>query len=178
MILITTSRRPTQRVRTLCKDLNRVLPNTIRINRGKLSIRGVTEKALEYKADRVIIIERRKGGPGSILFYKIMLGELRQVPPLIYLKEIKTQDELGQRTRIKGSLIITTSRNPDIQIKELASHLSDFLRIPYLEDPGNVKFQASIHISLTPEYEIKISFTMPPVVKEVGPNLIVKHASQ
>lgn len=175
MILITTSHRPTQRMRTLCKDLNRVLPNTIRINRGKLSIRGVAEKAMEYKADRVIIMERRQGGPGRIQFYKNIFGELEQTPPNIYLKGIKIQDELGQKTPIKGSMIITSSRNPELKIKELASQLSDFLRIPYLEDLGSLKFQASIHVSPTSECETKISFTMPPAVKEVGPILILKH---
>lgn len=178
MILITTSRRPTQRMRTLCHDLNRVLPNTLRINRGKLNISGVMEKTLEYEADRVIIIERHKGGPGRLRFYGILSGEFKQLPPQIHLAGIKTQDDLRQRKTIHGSLAITTSENPTIPIKKLAVALSNFLRIPYFETNLNpLKFRASIHLSPTPKYEAKISFTMPPIIKEVGPILIVKYTS-
>jgi len=177
MILITTSHRPTQKMRTLIKDLNRVLPNTIRTNRGKLSMKGVAEKALEYRADRVIIVERYKGSPGGILLYKITSDRLEQIPPQIYLNEVKTQDELGERKSVKGNLTITTPSNPSIEAKKLAAGLSDFLRIPYLEQENQLNSQATMQITPTPRYEAKISFTMPPTVKDVGPILIVKHVS-
>ena len=73
MILITTSRRPTQLIRTLCNDLSRVFPNSLRINRGKLNFEGIIDKALVIKADRLIIIEKWKGG----FFNGINLSQLR-----------------------------------------------------------------------------------------------------
>ena len=69
MILLTTSRRPTERIRTLCRELAHVIPNAVRVNRGKLSLDGVAERALEFGADHVIIIDRWKGGPGEIQFF-------------------------------------------------------------------------------------------------------------
>ncbi|MDQ1278966.1 MAG: small nucleolar ribonucleoprotein [Thermoproteota archaeon] len=176
MILITTSHRPTQRIRSLCKDLNRVLPGTIRINRGKLSIRCLAEKAIEYKADRVIIIDRRQGGPGRIQFYKNVFGQLELTSPNIYLKRVKLQEELGQKTFIRGSMVVTSSWNSEKKIKELAFQLSNFFRIPYLENFDNSDFKASIHVSPLSEYETEISFKMPPKAKEVGPTLIVQYS--
>jgi len=38
-------------VRTLCKDLSHTIPNIIPVNRGKLSLEGVAEKALELDAE-------------------------------------------------------------------------------------------------------------------------------
>jgi rRNA maturation protein Rpf1 len=177
MILITTSHRPTQKMRTLIKDLNRVLPNTLRTNRGKLSMKGLAENALECGADRVMVVERHQGNPGSLIFYKITSNKLKQVPPLIYLNEIKTQDELGERLSIKRDLIITTANDPSKEIEKLASGLSETLGFPYIKEADTLKFQAALKVAPSQKYEAKISFAMLPTVKEIGPILIVKHVS-
>ncbi|UCH01831.1 MAG: hypothetical protein JSV20_08345 [Candidatus Bathyarchaeota archaeon] len=175
MILITTSRRPTRKMRTLTKDLNRVIPESIRMNRGKLNIQGVAEKAIEYKADRVLIIERYKGGPGRILFYAIIAEKLKKLlASALHLKGIKTQSEVGKRTAIKEGLVITASTNLNTKIKKLVAVFSNFFRIPYLEYNYCQKAKASMHFSLITKNEVKISFTMPTIIKEVGPTLIIK----
>jgi rRNA maturation protein Rpf1 len=161
-------------MRTLTKDLNRVIPESIRMNRGKLNIQGVAEKAIEYKADRVLIIERYKGGPGRILFYTIIAEKLNKLPMKTHLKGIKTQSELGERTAIKEGLAITASTNLNTKIKKLAVFFSNFFRIPYLEQNYCQKAKASMHFSLITKNEVKLSFTMPTIIKEVGPKLIIK----
>jgi len=67
-ILLTTSRRPTNRIRSFCHDFASCLPNIVRINRGKLNLDGIVEKTLEINADRVVIIDRWKGGLGKFSF--------------------------------------------------------------------------------------------------------------
>jgi len=94
VIIITTSRRPTRRIRTFCNDLARCIPNSMRINRGKLSREGLAEKAYELEADRVIIVDRWKGGPGKIELFNVREA-LVGVPPLIYIRGIKLQREMG-----------------------------------------------------------------------------------
>ena len=47
MILLTTSHRPTRRIRSLCNDLTRSIPNSIRVNRGKMNFFDVAAKAIE-----------------------------------------------------------------------------------------------------------------------------------
>ncbi|MFQ5836261.1 MAG: Brix domain containing protein, partial [Candidatus Bathyarchaeia archaeon] len=93
MTLLTTSRRPTPRIRTFCRDLARSIPNVVRVNRGKLSLDGIAEKALEFNADRVVIVDRWKGGPGKIEFFKIGQEGLVPVPPIMYVASIKLQRE-------------------------------------------------------------------------------------
>ena len=175
MILITTSHRPTRRMRTLCNDFHRVLPNTIRINRGKLNFEGIVEKALDAKADRMIIVERWKGGPGKIRLYTVSL-EAGQFYPIIYLVSTKTQDDLGRRKTIRRDLAITIQQNAPEKIIRLAHALSQFLKIPLFKGaPEDPNLQASIHMSGLKRYEAKIAFTMPPIVEEIGPILIVKN---
>ncbi|RLI44046.1 Brix domain containing protein, partial [Candidatus Bathyarchaeota archaeon] len=82
MILLTTSRRPTPRIRTFCRDLARSIPNVVRVNRGKLSLDGVAERAIEFDADRVVIINRWKGGPGKIELFEVGQEGLVLVPPI------------------------------------------------------------------------------------------------
>lgn len=88
-ILLTTSRRPTSRIRSFCRDFAVCLPNIIRVNRGKLNFDGIIEKALEINANRVAIVDRWKGGPGKIQLFLIKEASLTPVNPIIYIRGIK-----------------------------------------------------------------------------------------
>jgi rRNA maturation protein Rpf1 len=44
-------------MRSLCHDLERVMPDAIRINRGKLSFSEIIGKVFDIEADRLIIVE-------------------------------------------------------------------------------------------------------------------------
>ena len=46
-VLLTTSRRPTSRMRSFSRDFAGCLPDIVRINRGKLNLDGIVEEALE-----------------------------------------------------------------------------------------------------------------------------------
>ena len=70
MILLTTSRRPTGRMRAFCRDLANSIPDVVRVNRGKMSQDGVAEKAIELEANRVILVDRWHGGPGKINLFQ------------------------------------------------------------------------------------------------------------
>ena len=175
LLLITTSGRPVQRMRTLCNDLRRVIPKAIRINRGKLSIKGISEKALEIGADRIIIVERRKGGPGRIKFCTVPIhsGDCFTY----FLSGVKTQDDIGRRTTVCEGLIVTVEKNASTSVRRLANHFSKFLNVSMLEETMNPAFKASAHFSRFRGNEVKISFTMPPIIKEVGPTLILRHTT-
>ena len=160
-------------MRTLSNDLQRVLPNAIRINRGKLNIEGVYEKALENNADRIIIIERWKGGPGRIKLYTLPFTS--EAFTTLHLSGVKLQDEVGQRKTIRGDLVVTLGKNASLSAKNLADTLSKFLRTPLLGEP-TTGIKASIHFSSLQTGKVKISFTMPPMVNEVGPTLIVENS--
>ena len=88
-IMLTTSRNPTPRIRTFCKDLARVIPNILHVNRGKMSINQVAEKALDYNVNHVAIVERWQGSPDRIEFFSIDSSGLVPVPPILYIAGIR-----------------------------------------------------------------------------------------
>ncbi len=73
-VLVTTSHRPSQRLRSFVKDLAAVIPGAVRINRGKSSLRDLFYDALTVGARRVVIVSSWKGNPGSISVYEPVEG--------------------------------------------------------------------------------------------------------
>lgn len=67
-MLITTSRKPSQRTRTFCRGLERAL-GARSVNRGKMSLRNVFLKAKEMGKDHVAIVSERDGNPNGIEIY-------------------------------------------------------------------------------------------------------------
>ena len=106
MILLTTSRRPTGRIRTFCRDLANSIPDVTRVNRGKMSLDGVAEKAIELEADRVVVVDRWHGGPGKINLFQISSTGLKPVPPLMLIGKIRLRRELNEgRRSVRSSAI-------------------------------------------------------------------------
>jgi U3 small nucleolar ribonucleoprotein protein IMP4 len=68
-MLITTSRKPSQRTRTFCRGLERVIESRC-INRGKMSLRDVFLKAKELGMNRVAVISEKDGNPNGMEVYK------------------------------------------------------------------------------------------------------------
>ncbi|MEN6329494.1 MAG: Brix domain-containing protein [Methanobacteriaceae archaeon] len=68
-MLITTSRKPSQRTRSFGRTLGRVLPARY-LNRGKMSLREVFLKAKELGFEFVIVISERDGNPNRLEFFK------------------------------------------------------------------------------------------------------------
>jgi len=64
-MLITTSRKPSQKTRTFARSLERVF-NAKYINRGKMSLRDVLIKSNNLNFNRIIVISEMKGNPSRI----------------------------------------------------------------------------------------------------------------
>ncbi|MFH0896761.1 MAG: hypothetical protein V1850_01765 [Candidatus Bathyarchaeota archaeon] len=178
MVLITTSGRPTQRIRTLCNDLQRVIPNAVRINRGKLGMEGVYKKAMQIGTDKLIIVERWKGEPGIIKLYISPFSP--EAFSTLYLESVKTQDEIDRKRFLHRDLIVTLEKNASSEVKHLAGLFSEFLGIPSLDEPEhskNTSLKASMHLSSFQGNGVKIAFRMLPMIREIGPILIVKHSA-
>lgn len=178
MILLTTSRRPTPRIRTFCRDLARSIPNVVRVNRGKLSLDGVAERAIEFGADRVVIINRWKGGPGKIELFEVGREGLALVPPIMYVAGIKLQREFDRaRGKPVRSLIVTTPSEESDENMRIARSLSSFLNIP-LSQMGEAvsKSQIAMHISSNDLHCIQITFMLlHPKTVEIGPRVTLSH---
>jgi len=164
-------------MRTFCRDLARSIPNVIRINRGKLSLTGVAEKALENNANRVMIVDRWKGGPGKIRLFRVDSEGLRAVAPLIYVKGVRFQRTFeGIKVRSVRSLALSFSGKETDQILKIGKALSDFLEIPILSmEEAVTSFQAAMVVSLDSMERIRVSFLLLPEKVEVGPRITVSH---
>jgi len=174
VILLTTSRRPTRRIRTLCHDLARSIPNVVQINRGKLSLDGIAERALELNADRVIVVDRWKGGPGKIKLFRVEPAGLTSVPPLMYVAGIRLQREFKAGTKAVRSLAVTTAPENPPEITRIAENLSIFLNFPMSSiDEAASKYQASMHVSYNASGRIQITFTLLPQMVETGPRITI-----
>lgn len=65
-LLITTSRRTSNRVRTFARDLSSVLPGTERFNRGGMGITELTSRIRQSGAQAALIISIWRGNPGEL----------------------------------------------------------------------------------------------------------------
>ncbi len=173
-ILLTTSRRPTNKIRSFCNDFASCLPDAVRINRGKLNIDGIAEKALEINANRVIIIDRWKGGSGKSSFFLVKETGLTPVPPIIYIMGIKLRREFEIKAKRVQSFVITTLPEASSRNKKIGEFLAHFFNIPMLSvEQAASRYSASMHVSTNTSGRIIITFVLLPEFMEVGPSINV-----
>jgi len=172
-ILLTTSRSPTPKIRTFCNDLTRVIPNVMRVNRGKMSMNEVAEKAIEYGADRVVIVDRWQGGPGKIEFFHIGLVGLVPSPTILYVSGIRLQREFAPiKLKPVHSLVITKSVDNSM---EIADSLSKFFNLPTsFEKEALPKYQVAMHVSHDAVRRVQITFMLLPQRMEIGPRITMR----
>lgn len=177
MILVTTSRRPSERIRALCNDLARSIPGAVRVNRGKMNLDGITEKALEIAADRVVVVNRWRGGLGKIDFFKAGSGDLTSVFPILYIASVKLQREYNVKIGLVRSLAVTTSPRCSPGEMKTAESLANFFNIPFLpKGKLPLKHQASMYFSSNTSRRSQITFMRLPKFIEAGPRLIISRA--
>ncbi len=70
LIIITTSRAPSPRTRSLTRDLLAVLPRSERVTRGHLTMEELAAIARSKGARRVVILGERRGNPSIIRIYQ------------------------------------------------------------------------------------------------------------
>ncbi|WP_440060202.1 Brix domain-containing protein [Thermogladius sp. 4427co] len=74
MFLISSSRRPSQRLRSFLKDLALILPGSVKVTRGKKTISELASLAFLNNAKYIILVENRRGNPSIIRVMKVGLA--------------------------------------------------------------------------------------------------------
>jgi len=173
-VLVTTSREPTDKIRTLCNDIAHSIPNVIRVNRGKLSLDGVAEKALELHADHIVIIDHWKDGFANIRFFRTSISGLTPFPPLINIASARLRREFEARTKPIKSLAILMPSENSLAVKRLVQSLGDFFNLPVFVGKDIVSnFAAVMRISSTTSDRFQITFVLLPSSIEIGPRINV-----
>ncbi len=96
-ILITTSRRPSPRTRSLVKDLAALFPGSYRLTRGHMTLEELALEARSIGADRVLIVGERRGNPSILRFYEPRGRSLVNIVTIL-VKGVKLSREAGTGT--------------------------------------------------------------------------------
>jgi rRNA maturation protein Rpf1 len=158
LVIITTSRRPLARIRTFSNDLSRLLPNSLRMTRGKQSLKEIAEKVILQGCTRLVVLERWRIDGCKISFYSIESRGLEPLSPKIYVSNFLTHLERKK----KGSRIPTVHAivllSEEESAKRLSSFLSSFLmmRLMSWKDP-EASSGPSMIISSNGEGKVRLS---------------------
>jgi U3 small nucleolar ribonucleoprotein protein IMP4 len=171
-MLLTTSRRPTGRIRTFCRDLANSIPDVTRVNRGKMSLDGVAEKAVMLEADRVVVVDRWRGGPGKINLFQISSTGLKPVSPIMLVAGIRLRREFKEGTRRARSSAITLEPQDSVELTRIAGRMSKYFGLPVLSlDEASKNHRASMHFSFDSSRHIQITFILLSRMVEIGPRV-------
>lgn len=139
---------------------------------------GVAEKAFELNAEKVVIVDRWKGGPGKIQLFKIGEKGLKAVSPLIYLADVKFRRDFGKtapRWRRIKSLAIAHSTKASLDVKKFENALSQFFAVPIIGETNKEEYNTLMQISTNTANHIIVTFKLVPEYVEVGPRLRISH---
>ncbi len=107
MILITTSRKPGRRTRSFAKDLQKALPQSKYVNRGKGNIYSIAERAEREGYTRILIVGETKGNPSIIRVVQLYppRWDIQIYISLIKLcREVGCKKNYGDYVEVKGDL--------------------------------------------------------------------------
>ncbi|AEH06265.1 Brix domain-containing protein [Methanothermococcus okinawensis] len=158
MVVITTSRKPSQRTRSFVNDLARILSIKI-LNRGKSPLGDILS---EY--DKLIVVEEYKGNPGKIKFYDIAKNKIISI-----LISAKLQREVCEEetTNVEGKISMEFMENAKKYQKLFYDFFSGF---GIVDD--NSSFKMRFEGSLSDKNIFYIQFYEND--KKIGPLIIVK----
>jgi len=143
-----------------------------------MSLFEVGEKAAEVGADRVVIIDRWKGGVGKIRFFKLGEKGLAQVAPLIHMRGVKLCREFNVRKRHACTLVVDEGDRGTREVKRLKENLSSFFGATVMSVAGAPsKHRTVTHVSADNSSLLRISFHAMPENVEIGPCITVSHVA-
>jgi rRNA maturation protein Rpf1 len=125
VIVIGSTRKPTQRVRSFIRELDWAIPQTTRLTRGKQSLADFCEDAHDIGASRILLVGSFHGNPGRLGFLHYVEDSWMFRAPTILLKFVRllreTQNNL--KSRCRTLFIVPDTENDTIQAKILAEAL-------------------------------------------------------
>ena len=158
MMVITTSRKPSQRTRSFVNDLARILNAKI-LTRGKTPLKDILN---EYS--KLIVVEEYKGNPGKIKFYDVNRNKIISI--LISAKLLREVCE-EETANLEGKISMEFMGNTKKYRKLFYDFFSDFGVVN-----GNSPFRMCFEGSSSDKNIFYIQFYEND--KKVGPLIIVK----
>lgn len=153
---------------SLVRDLANAFPNSVRFRRGKLGLDGLVDAAVENEADRLIILQRWKGGPGKLELRILRGSKLTFFPPLMLISGTRLAREYraGRTPKIKA---VCVGRGAGEEAMRLAKAFSDFLGLPILHEDSNIP---ALRVDEVRSHQHTVTVT--DGGNEVGPSITLK----
>ena len=166
-IIVTSSRRPTPRIRSLVKDLAMILPGAERLTRGHLSMQELASEAILRGAERVVIVGGRKGNPSILRIYEVKKGDLLNIVTFI-IRGVALSRELKRPLPHESPerMIVETDGNP--LSDEFADAFVQAFSARVLEKPLDKDIIAAISLDRSGNY-VRVEFVFQG--RRVGPRL-------
>ena len=133
-VIITTSRRPSRRTRSLVKDLAAVIDGAVRFTRGHESLKSLAAMARTYGIKSVVIVGERKGNPGLLAAYSVGDRGLSPVAT-IRIVGVTLSRELRGRSKPRCRYVKRPSDPAALRVAEALSKA--FLLDMYESPPGD-----------------------------------------
>lgn len=177
-LIITSSREPTPPTRTMMQDLHATIPNSLRINRGKLGAKGLADVANSLKSNYVLIIESWGGGVGSLKFYSTEEGKLTPIQPTLYVSGYRLRRDYGRiKSRRRPSKIaILQPQKPEL--RKLAEALSRVFNADLIsEGEYLLNTQVFLQVLEASRAVARLAFFSSNDNVEIGPSMTLKDIS-
>lgn len=172
MILITTTRRPSRRTRSFVRDLYHVVPDSMRRNRGKMSMEDLNGLAIKEGADRVIIVGTQRGNPSFLAFYEPSPFRLKPIS-LVRLDGVSLRREVTDRrapcARRLG--IVYSSEDLKDEAKVLARSFKTHILSQSLEELRAGDEACEVALLLSSNRCIGGTFYAVRSIEEIGPRM-------
>ena len=152
-MLISTSRKPSQKTRKFCKNLAHATGSTS-VNRGKMNMRELLLKALEVDEYNLAIVNEIKGNPSRISFYSnrgellltLLIGASEENEKMnMAPSQLKIVSEVDQLNVLKDILdmdLVVEAKENCILISESEDSVA---KINFINKFGDkIKFQVNV----------------------------------
>ena len=137
-----------------------------------MGLDGIAERAIGIEADRIVVVDRWRGGPGKINLFQVSPTGPKSVPPLMLISGIRLRREFKEGTRHVRSSVITTEPRDSPELIRIAGHLSQYFDLPVLSvDEAARKYGASMHFSFDSSRRLQITFMRLQRMVEIGPRV-------
>lgn len=146
MIIITSSHRPSRRVRSFINDLVRTLPRASRINRGKKSLEDLGNIMWLEGYKILVIVNTRKANPGRVDIYLRRDREVARVGYMV-ITSVKLSREQGAPECFFRSPAIDLSGCSAPGCEEIGEMLHMILSATDHDSKGSQDAREAIHVS-------------------------------
>lgn len=101
-------------------------------------------------------------------------SDLTEIPPLIYLADVKLRREYGAVGGFQAEAI-TVQSEANSELVRLANSLSNFFELPLVTLPCGGSYRVALHVLQHSRWKAKVVLACSPSIREIGPSLTIKH---